>query len=287
MGDFYLDARLDALRRSQNPDGGWPYFAGKQSWLEPTVYAALALDGEPAADRAWKLLKSWQMRSGAVRPAADVQVESWATALCVTLSAARGEFGEPFERAVQWLLKTQGEDSNLLTRAASAAGLFKPDRNPHNHGWPWKPGTSSWVEPTAHALVALKLASAKLPDKKEVAERIRTGQAALFDLRASDGGWNYGNRTVWGVDLPSYPETTALALIGLQSSGATDVLEAARKINIERVSPLARAWLAIALRLYGVETPAPAARPTPDLLLTAVEALGCANYRYFKTGGEA
>ncbi|HLH38410.1 MAG TPA: hypothetical protein VKX39_04620 [Bryobacteraceae bacterium] len=286
MGDSYLDARLHALRRTQNPDGGWPYFAGKQSWLEPTVYAALALHGEPAADRAWKLLQSWQTRSGAFRPAADVQMESWGTALCITLAVARGEFGDPFERGVEWLLKTEGEDSNLLTRAASAVGLFKPDRNPRYHGWPWKPGTSSWVEPTAHALVALKLASAKRQDR-DVTGRIRLGQAELLDLRASDGGWNYGNRTVWGVDLPSYPETTALALIGLQASGVKDVLDAARKIGIERVSPLARAWLAIALRLYGVATPAPTAPPTPDLMLTALEALGCANYRYFKTGGEA
>src|SRR5579862_4502833 len=54
----YLGSRLDTLRRTQNPDGGWGYFPGKQSWLEPTVYAAFALAGEPGADRAWTLLKS-------------------------------------------------------------------------------------------------------------------------------------------------------------------------------------------------------------------------------------
>ena len=286
MGDPYLDVRLDALRRTQNPDGGWPYFAGKQSWLEPTVYAALALNGEPAADRAWKLLKSWQTASGAWRPSADVQMESWGTALCVTLSVARGEFGEPFARGVAWLLETEGEDSNLLARAASTVGLFKPDRNPRYHGWPWKPGTSSWVEPTAHALVALKLASAKIQEKS-IAERIRLGHAELLDIRATDGGWNYGNRSVWGVDLPSYPETTALALIGLQGSGLADALDAAKKIATMEVSPLARAWLTIALRLYGIETPAPANQVTPDLMLTAVEALSVANYRWFKTGGDA
>ena len=49
-GSSYLQARLETLRRSQNPDGGWGYFARKASWLEPTAYAALALHGEPAAD---------------------------------------------------------------------------------------------------------------------------------------------------------------------------------------------------------------------------------------------
>src|SRR5262249_7832684 len=82
-------ARLAALRSTQNPDGGWGYFRGKQSWLEPTAYAALALHGEPAADRAWALLKSWQTKDGGWRPSADVQITHWDTALCVTLAAAR------------------------------------------------------------------------------------------------------------------------------------------------------------------------------------------------------
>src|ERR1041385_6757383 len=52
VGESFLAARVAALRRTQNPDGGWAYFSGKQSWLEPTFYAALALHGDPAADRA-------------------------------------------------------------------------------------------------------------------------------------------------------------------------------------------------------------------------------------------
>ena len=60
MEESFLDARLQMLRRVQNPDGGWGYFPGKQSWLEPTVWAALALHGDPAADRAWTMLETWQ-----------------------------------------------------------------------------------------------------------------------------------------------------------------------------------------------------------------------------------
>jgi hypothetical protein len=52
--------RQEILRRSQKPDGGWSFYQGKQSWLEPTFYGALVVMGEPAADRAWTLLKSWQ-----------------------------------------------------------------------------------------------------------------------------------------------------------------------------------------------------------------------------------
>ena len=286
MGNPYLDTRLEILRRAQNSDGGWPYFQGKQSWIEPTVYAALALQGEPAADRAWQLLKSWQMPTGGWLPSVDVQVESWATALCVTLSVARGEFGEPFARGVNWLLGTEGIEGNMIYRTAVAVGVVKADRKLNLHGWPWKPGTSSWVEPTAHALVALKLASPKIQNKN-LQDRIRQGHGELLDVRSRDGGWNYGNRSVWGVDLPSYPETTALALIGLQGSGSTEAVAVAKKMAEAQVSPLARAWLTIALRLYGVEAPPAANLPEPDLQITALEALTCSNDHFFKAGGEA
>jgi len=43
-----LQPQIDALLHLQNPDGGWPYYVGKDaSWLEPTVFAALALHGQP------------------------------------------------------------------------------------------------------------------------------------------------------------------------------------------------------------------------------------------------
>ena len=65
MATLYLAKRLEALRRAQNADGGWAFEAGKQhSWLEPTVYAALALHGEPEADRAWDLVRRWQRPDG-------------------------------------------------------------------------------------------------------------------------------------------------------------------------------------------------------------------------------
>ena len=66
------DSRLDFLKVCQNRDGGWGYFPGKQSWLEPTVYACLALHGDAVTDRAWSLIRSWQLPSGAFRPSAAV-----------------------------------------------------------------------------------------------------------------------------------------------------------------------------------------------------------------------
>lgn len=283
----YLGVRLDALKHSQNPDGGWGYFSGKQSWLEPTAYAALALHGDASADRAWALILRWQGQDGGWRPSSDVAIANWGTALCVTIATARGEFGEPFRKGVKWLLGSAGQESRLLNRMAAKVGLLKSERDLNLKGWPWKPGTSSWVEPTAHTLVALKLASAKFASK-ELDERVRLGEAQLSGVRSKDGGWNYGSRAALGIDLPSYPETTALALVGLQGRGeiAAHLGEAA-KMARETKSPLARAWLAIALRVNGAEPPAATGEVTPDVLITALEALGAAegNHAFLRTGG--
>ena len=107
-----------------------------------------------------------------------------------------------------------------------------------------------------------------------------------MDVRCRDGGWNYGSAAVLGGDLPSYPETTGLALIGLQ--GHADIggsVELAGRMAEETKSPMARAWLAIALRLHGVEPPSLEAPSSRDILITAIEALSVKNFEFLRTGG--
>jgi hypothetical protein len=289
---------VGALRRAQNPDGGWGYFPGKSSWLEPTIYSALVLHGDPSADRAWALLSSWQRQDGSWRPAADVQISHSSSALCVTMAILRGEYGDPFRKGVGWLLDTVGMESGLSRRlilgVGSMLGVVEDQRNLSLEGWPWKPETASWVEPTTHALVALKKAALKLPSHA-LRKRVRLGEALLLDVRCRDGGWNYGNRTARGEELRSYPETTALALVGLQGrSEIAPALDLGARMLGETSSPLARAWLTIALRVNGApfETRegtrgnAPVAGACDDVLLTALEALGApeGNHHFLRTG---
>ncbi len=285
----YLGARLAVLRQSQNPDGGWGYFAGKASWLEPTAYAALALAGEPAADRAWKLLSSWQLPDGSWKPSASVDVANWGTSLCTTIAMARSEWGAPLRDGINWLVGSSGVESTWINVVVARIGLVKQERDISLKCWPWKPGNSGWVEPTAHALVALKQASAKL-SSAELRERIKMGESQLLDVRSRDGGWNYGSPAALGVDLPSYPETTALALVALQ--GRNDLGKAfdlaARQIG-ETPSPLARAWLTIAMRLHGLKPPELTGAPQADLMITGVEALAApdGNYKFMRAGAAA
>ena len=285
----YLGARLAVLRNTQNTDGGWGYFTGKSSWLEPTAYAALALAGEPAADRAWKLLSSWQLADGSWKPAAEVQESSWGTSLCATIAMARNEWGQPLQSGVKWLVGSSGVESNWLNVAAARLRLVKQERDIALKCWPWKPGNSGWVEPTVHALVALKQASAKL-SSGELRNRVQMGEAQLMDVRSRDGGWNYGSPAAVGVDLPSYPETTALALVALQGRGDMGkAFDLARRQMGETPSPMARAWLTIAMRLHGLKPVELHGEPQADLMITGIEALAApeGNYRSMQTGAAA
>jgi hypothetical protein len=293
--DSYLKVRLDALRSVQNSDGGWGYFAGKESWLEPTAYAAMALLGEPASDRAWKLLSSWQLPDGSWKPSENVGISSWGTSLCVTLAMARNEWGTQTRQGVDWLLGSSGAESRWVNVLASKVGFLSAEHNLSLKAWPWKPDTSGWVEPTAHALVALKRASTKWASS-ELNQRVRMGEAQLMDVRCRDGGWNYGSPAALGVDLPAYPETTALALLGLQQQrGLESAFDLAWRMLRDTPSPLGRAWLVAAMRLHGMNPPdyaAPdiaskaAGDPSRDIMITAVEALSApeGNWKSMRTG---
>jgi hypothetical protein len=278
------------LRQTQNADGGWGYFPDKQSWLEPTFYAAIALAGEPAADRAWTLLKSWQGADGGWRPSADVQVPSWSTSLCVRLAQSRGEFGEPFQKGVAWLLSSAGNEAPLWWRLMLKTKLVgDSDRDLNYIGWPWKPNSASWVEPTAHAIIALKQAAhgdAKVSSRK-LWDRVRIGEAHLMDVRCTDAGWNVGNRAARAQDLVAYPDTTAIALLGLEGHKDLDKsLDLAARMARDTISPLARAWLTIALKVYGAEVPASTVQITssPETMIASLNIIAEDKAEFFRTG---
>ena len=167
--------------------------------------------------------------------------------------------------------------------------MVKQERDISLKAWPWKPGNSGWVEPTVHALVALKQASAQL-STRDLRDRVHQGEAQLMDVRSRDGGWNYGSPAALGMDLPSYPETTALALVALQGrSDLGKAFDLAQRQIGETPSPLARAWLTIAMRLHGIKPPELTGRPPADLMITAVEALAApeGHHHLMQTGAVA
>jgi hypothetical protein len=182
------------LRTARTGDGFGPR-PGLPPEPEPTALAAIALDDDPA--RTW--LVEHQQPDGGFALIADHVVSDSATALAALAlpdGSARG-------RAVDHLLTHQAQRFPSNPNSP---------HDPNLRGWGWTPDTFGWVEPTARAVLALQLL------RPTAGQAIADGLAVLADRECVGGGWNYGNRTVMGVDLPPYAETTAIALIGLQGA---------------------------------------------------------------------
>lgn len=196
----YLSDRLAALRKAQNPDGGWAYYAGKNSWLEPTVYAALALDGQPEADRAWILIQGWQLPSGGWRPSAEVTGPNWTTALAVVLASKLGQRGEA-EKGLEWLANNKVEGA-----------------------WPWRRASLPAAEPTALALLALRHAGepvAKRAQEFLLEDRLspETCGPALLGLQGLAEAQPLAPLAVRWAEETLSPLTRAWIHLGLRANG--------------------------------------------------------------------
>lgn len=267
------DARARLLARQQ-PDGGFGPRPGRASRTEETALAALALSGHPGSDAsieaALRWLASSQHDDGSWPVGADVAEPSWATALAV-IALARLRDGDPRALAgARWLLGQEGRRPSLKARLLHRLrSQHAVEQDPDLRGWSWVASASSWVEPTAHALAALKQLEPLLLTGTR--DRIQEGEALVYDRMCRGGGWNYGNSVVLGEALEPYPDTTAIALLALcdhasrvENQQSLDALEA---MLPEHDSALSLAWSLLCLRAYGREPGALRAR-----LETALEA---------------
>jgi hypothetical protein len=137
-------------------------------------------------------------------------------------------------------------------------------------GWSWISGTFSWVEPTAWAVLALKMCRGRGVVIKGADGRIRDGESLLRDRVCAGGGWNYGNSNVFGKDLPAYVPTTAIGLLALHDcrdeafvQRSLDYLE---EQAVRHPSVRALALSVLALRRHGRST-----SPVESTLRTWVE----------------
>ena len=206
-----LTRALDFLAARQSSPGGWGYVAGTQSFPEPTCYALLALADAPNKNQRETQALVWFSQhlapSGALaledHPTDSEASNNWSTILAF-FTLRRLDIGADLsERGLRYLLHARG---NVLDEETSRQLKL----NGSLRTWNWVTGTASWVEPTAYALIALKAHG--LRDH----ERVKEGEAFLFDRACYDGGWNYGNKEVLGVQLEAMPTITAYALLALQ-----------------------------------------------------------------------
>ena len=214
---------LSDLLGSQNVDGGWGFRRNQASAIEPTSWALLALAAMetralPGAKGAGiRFLKANQLRNGSW-PAVPTEKEgSWVTALaCLALRQYAGA-DLPAAAGLDWLSRsTPGEGGawwSLRNRLFGDAHLAT--QNNRLRGWSWTQGTSSWVEPTACALLALRGAEGSRSLLARLERRRKLAMKMLCDRACADGGWNCGNPMVYGVAGTPLVGPTCWALLAL------------------------------------------------------------------------
>jgi len=260
-----IEEATTLLLNGQNPDGGWGAVPGKKSNTEATALALLALRSiakgpvEPAAQRAGKWLIDRQNADGSWPLNDSLKGPSWSTALAIVALSDRADLRDRLVKAGNWALEQEGSKPGILANLILALTFQKKavQLNEDLVGWSWTPNSFSWVEPTSYFLLALKKIRRHLAGKS-IAERIQQGELMIYDRMCDNGGWNYGNSSVYGDQLWPYPDITAIALVALQDHQERKEnqlsLRALGEMAKYTDSGLALSWSAICLSLYGQDS---------------------------------
>ncbi|MBX9603589.1 MAG: hypothetical protein K2X35_21465 [Bryobacteraceae bacterium] len=175
--------------------------------IEDAAIAGLALRGVGKVDET--LLRA-QSSAGAWAAVPNGPPNTYLTAL--SLLALRHS-REPQEfracaRSLQWLQGCYPVECHWLWKWKFRLVDRQVRFDPSKYGWPWVPGTVSWVAPTALTIVALRTSEIE-------SSRIQIAEEMLLDRACPAGGWNAGNSSVFGVNLDPHPDFTAMALLAL------------------------------------------------------------------------
>lgn len=245
---------IDRILSARSGDGSWGYRPGSASAAEPTALACLALAewgiGDAVDVDGLDWLVANQRADGNVPTVPNVPSPGWTTAHAIlawhnaTLET-RNAYSSNIERGSAWLLSVSGR------RLKKNPEVFGHDTT--LQGWPWVDGTHSWAEPTAYAVLALKVSGYSQHD------RVREGIRLLLDRSIPGGGWNYGNSRVLGNTLRPFPATTGIvlaALYGEAHCGQVDEAIGYLKTELTRLrSPMSLAWAMIGLRAWDALPP--------------------------------
>jgi hypothetical protein len=218
--------------------------------IEDTALSLLALRNFGADPHA---LLGTQHRSGAWSALPNIEPLSafhTALALLAIRPFQTSSVRQAAERAFEWLSELRGLESHWLWQWKFRLFDKQVRFDPSKSGWPWVPGTVSWVAPTALSILAFRTWHR---------ETSRTAPAAamLMDRACPQGGWNAGNSVVFGVNLDPHPDFTAMAILALRGCGPAYEILLNRSLNYLAIrlegssSPYSLAWAVMALSANG------------------------------------
>ena len=216
---------LPFLWGAQNKDGGWGYRPQSSSSVEPTCWALLALESlsqsgqrDAAVGRGIEWLLRTQLADGSWPSHPSKPQGCWCTSLAVLALQSHVPESNAVGRGLRWLCQTQPAEGDLWWQVRY--WLQRSHRVVNQdfslRGWSWTPGTSSWVEPTSYALLALQRQPEILSARRAIRRR-QLGEALLLDRMCPGGGWNCGNPLVYGVAGEPSVGPTVWALLALRN----------------------------------------------------------------------
>jgi hypothetical protein len=237
-----------ALLLAANPGGGWGYYAGKASRLEPTCWALLALGADPATSAHAAFLTRSQRPGGWL-----VEDPRWPTNVAFNALAA-------FTWLARTGLSTDEARRQLVTALVSSKGVQGPPldgttQDNSLQAWAWIDGTFSWVEPTCWGLLALKRARRIGLGAPAGEARVAEAEKLMTNRACQSGGWTFGNASMMRQDLRAYVPTTALGLLALRDRPADPVV--ARGLQFleahweDEISATALGLSLVCLRAFG------------------------------------
>ena len=252
---------LDRLADLAAPGSGWGYQPGQEAHLEPTCLAVLALSAggsrhQAAVEAGWRAVEANARPDGSYRLTRGRPQAAWPTALVLFAKAAVGRPAAEVGPVADRLLALEGRvvkaDPEVDDMLDIDVGLL---------GWPWAEDTFSWVEPTAWACLALRVAG------KGSHPRVAEGLRLLLDRAFDAGGANYGNRLVLGKPTEPIPGPTAVMLLALQGVDEPRV-EAAKgylRVHGEQTTDLEHlSWIKLALACHADDAATRASLPGLD-----------------------
>lgn len=238
---------LEALRGRELDAGGFSLLPGGEYRPDATAWATMALAAaggrKDRLEKARARLASGQKPDGRVCISPDHPEAFWPTPLAILAWHGSSAHREPLSRAATFLEETTGRHFEKIPEAPV-------EHDTSVRGWPWIAHSHSMVEPTALALIALRVAGSG--DAGRIGEGIRM----LRDRQLPRGGWNYGNTLVYGQELYPQPGNTGLALSAL--AGRVDRSDVSRSLEylgsrMENVrAPLSLGWGLLGLGAWGI-----------------------------------
>ena len=255
MSDSLVSNSVKTLRQRALGKGGFANTDKGNYRSDATAWAILALaaagddNDQELLSLARSRLAASQLSDGRVSISPEHPEIYWPTPLAILAWHQAPAHQARLSQAANFLFNNSG--THWQTKAEGE------DRHDHSlKGWPWVDATYSWVAPTALGVIALKTTGyGNQP-------RVLEAQRLLLDRECLHGGWNYGNRSIFGAELRPMPEDTGMSLDALQDATSKSSLDrslAYLKSTVKSLrTPLALAWSLLGLGAWG-ERPAAAA----------------------------